>query len=173
MLSGPAHTRRRRGSYPAAGPGRGRHGPGLTGRPGHRAAAEDVRVGVVDGLAPVVAGVEDDAVSGIGDPLGDRYSVRLVRDLFQEAVAGGRDRRHIGIMFFRYNQNVRRCLRIDIAKRDSPRAFPHRFRRDVTGHDPAEQAVSHGWILSFQPAFVTCTSLPALLGDVRYVRFGT
>ena len=77
--------------------------------------------------------------------------MRLARHLLEEAAASFRDRREVGVMFFRYDQHMYGRLRIDIPEGDRPGTFPYAFSRDVTGGDPAEQAISHPGIISSRP----------------------
>ena len=83
-------------------------------------AAEHVQVSVRHILPGVRAAIEDDAVAGSVDALGDRDTVRQAGHLFQQAAGRLGDRRDVGIMFFRYDQHMCGCLRIDITERDSP-----------------------------------------------------
>src|ERR1700734_1111567 len=64
-------------------------------RPGHRTAAEDVRVHVPHGLPRFLAGVEDDPVPGGLDALGLRDLPCNGDNLVEQPVARGSQRRHV------------------------------------------------------------------------------
>src|SRR5215469_11784014 len=67
-------------------------------RPGHRAAPEHVRVHVAHGLPAVLAGIEDDPVPGGLDAVGIRHLPCHGDKLVEEAIAGGRQRRHVRVV---------------------------------------------------------------------------
>jgi hypothetical protein len=104
-------------------------------------------VGVRHGLPGRLACVEYNAVTRPGDSLGHRNAMRLACYLLEKAATSFRDRREVGKMFFRYDQHMYGRLRIDIPEGDRPGTFPHALSRDVTGGDPAEQAISHPGII--------------------------
>ena len=93
-------------------------------------------------------GVEHDAVTVGGDPLGGRHLMRLRRHLGQQAAVRGGQRGQVGVVILGDHQNVRGGLRVDVPEGDRPGAFGHPFGRDVTGYDLAEEAVGHLRILA-------------------------
>ena len=97
-----------------------------------------MRVRVVDGLPGMAARIEDNAIAGAGDALGERDLVRLGGHLGEEAVSGGREARQVSIVRLRNYENVNRRLRIDVAKCERPLAFDDSRRRDLTGRDFAK-----------------------------------
>ena len=124
------HVTLARAAYPAARP--------LPGRPFQAAAADEVRVGMRHVLPGVRAAVEDDAVAGIADALGEGDTVREAGHLIEEAAASQGDRRDIGTMLFWYDQDMYGGLRVDIPERDSPQGLAHSFNRSLAGSDPAK-----------------------------------
>jgi hypothetical protein len=117
--------------------------PCSAGRPGHLAAAEHVRVHVGHGLASVGAGVEDDAVTGAGDALGDRHLVGVRDQVRQQAVASGRQLGQVGVVRPRDHKYVNGSLRINVTEGDRARITGHYDRRYVSGSNGTEQAVRH------------------------------
>jgi len=95
--------------------------PTSAGRPVHRPAAEDVRVDVTYCLASLRAGVKDDPVAVIGDALGDCHLMRVGDEVGQQPGFGGGELGQIRVMFARNHKHVNRCLRVDIAERQSSR----------------------------------------------------
>jgi len=79
-----------------------------------------VRVDVRHILAGIRATVEDHAIARLADALRYRAGVGQGHHLLEHAAAGGNHRRDVDIMFLRYDQDMNRGLRIDIAERDSP-----------------------------------------------------
>src|SRR5579875_1097591 len=116
----------------------------LTRWPVKRAPAKDVRMHVRHGLARLRAGVEDHAVPGVSDSLACRHLVRLCRELVQQPVPGGRDRREVRVVLSRYHQHVNRRLRVNVAKCNSSLGFEYPHRWDIARNDAAEQAIGHG-----------------------------
>lgn len=78
--------------------------PALSGRPSQPPATEDVRVDVRHLLPGIRAAVEDGAVAGAIDALGDRGLVRETGHFLEQAAAGLGDGREVNVMFFRYDQ---------------------------------------------------------------------
>src|ERR1700722_7921831 len=120
----------------------------LAGRPGQRAAAEDVRVHVTHRLAAVGAGVEHDPVPAVGHSLRDRDPVGLGRHLGQQAPGGRRHGGQVGVVLTRDDQDMDRGLRVDIAERYSALALHDFLRRDLTGNDAAKETLRHRVILT-------------------------
>ncbi len=100
-------------------------------------------VHMTDGLAAVYTCVEDNPVAVVRDALGYGDIVRVRHDLGQQAVPGRSQLAHVGVMGTRDNENVYRCLRIDVAEGDRPSAGGHYRRRNVGCGDAAEQAIGH------------------------------
>ena len=99
---------------------------------------------VADGLARVRAGIKDDAVAALRDSLGDRDIVGMRDDLCQQAILGLGKLAHAGVVGTRDNENVYRCLRIDVTERDGPIVAGHYRRGNVGCGNAAEQALGHG-----------------------------
>ena len=102
---------------------------------------------VPDGLATLPACVEHDPVAAGVDALGDRDLMCLADKLVEQPAARGGERGDVRIVVARDHQDVRGRLRGDIAECDSPLTVKHDRRRDVSGRDPAEQAVWHSTII--------------------------
>jgi hypothetical protein len=104
-------------------------------------------VHVPDGLPAVLAGVEYDPVSAVGNALGGRDLVCRADDFVEKAAARGGEGRHVGEMIPGHHQNVRRRLRVDVTEGDGPLSVHHYRGRDLSGSYPAEQAVWHTSII--------------------------
>jgi len=117
-------------------------------RPGHRTAAEDVRVHVPHGLPGVPAGVEDDPVPGGLDALGIRDLPCYANQLVEQPVTRGRQRRHIGEVVPRDHEDVGWRLGVEVAEGDGPLPVHHEGGRDLSGRDIAELAVWHTSIIT-------------------------
>ena len=76
---------------------------------------------MANGLAGVTARIKDNAVTGLGNALGDRDLVCLGRYLGQQPVVRACQTRQVRIVRFGNDEHVNRSLRIDVAKCD--RAF--------------------------------------------------
>ena len=124
--------------YPGSGPsGALRSGAGLSragrrssGWPGQGPAAEDVPVDVRDDLARVGAGVEDDAIAALADPLLLRDAVHPGDHLAEQPAIRGGERRDVGIVLLRDDEHMRRGLRVD---RGDPRRAA-KVRLNHVGH---------------------------------------
>ena len=125
----------------------------------HRPAAEDVRVDMADRLASAGACIEDDAVTVLGDSLGDRNLMRVGDEVGQQPCFGGGEFGQIRVMCARDDKYVNRCLWVDIAERHCALISRYYGRGYLSGCYAAEQAVGHGPIL-------TCGRSSALL---RYI----
>ena len=99
---------------------------------------------VADGLARVRAGIKDHAVAALPDALGDRDIVGMRDDLRQQAVLGLGQLAEAGVMGTRDNEDVYRCLRIDVTERDGPIVAGHYRRGNIGCGNAAEQALGHG-----------------------------
>ena len=97
-----------------------------------------------DRLSRFRAGVEDDPVAAVPEPLGLRHPVGLERHLGQQPGVGAGQRGQIRVVVPGDDQDMRRSLRVDIAKRDRAVTLSHSFRWDITRDDLAEEAVCHG-----------------------------
>lgn len=115
-----------------------------SGRPAHGPAAEDMSVHVPDRLAGLHAGVEDDAVPGIGDALGFRDPLRLGGQLVHQAISGLGDRAQIPVVVLGDHEHVARRLRVDVAESERARTLEHSRRWYLTRHNLTEKAVTHG-----------------------------
>jgi hypothetical protein len=102
-----------------------------------------MRVHVPDSLPRVLAGVEDDPVPGGLDALGGRDLACRRDEFVKQPAARGGEGRHVGVMIPRHHQDMRRRLRVDVTEGDSPLPVQHKRGRDLSGSDPAEQAVWH------------------------------
>lgn len=98
---------------------------------------------MLDGLAGVGAGVEDNPVTALGDALGDRNLMGVRRDGGQQALLGRSQFGQIGVMRPWDYKHVNRSLRIDIAEGDRPLITRNYRRRYFGGGYGAKQAVSH------------------------------
>lgn len=106
-----------------------------------------MRVRVPNGLARVLAGVEDDPVPGGLDSLGGRNLARRAYEFVEQSAARGREGRHVREMLPRHHQDVRWRLGVDVPEGDGPLSVKHDRGRYVSGSDPAEQAVWHSTII--------------------------
>ena len=109
----------------------------LAGRPGHGPSTEQMEVDVVDGLAAVFAGIDDDTVAAIqfstaGDLCRHGQQVAEQRSMF-----GGCLRLRSN-MLFGNDEQVSGGLRTDIGKDDTEFVFVHTVRRNFTSYDFAE-----------------------------------
>jgi RNA polymerase sigma-70 factor (sigma-E family) len=98
---------------------------------------------MLDGLAGVGAGVEDDPVTALSDTLGYRNLMGMRRNGGQQALLSRSEFSQIGVMRPRDDKHVNRRLRIDIAESDSPLIARNYRRRYLGGGYGAKQAVSH------------------------------
>ena len=71
-------------------------------------------------LAGQRAGVKDDPVAVVGNALGDRHLMRVGDEVGQQPCFGGGKLGQARVMFARNHKYVNRCLRVDIAERQSP-----------------------------------------------------
>ena len=111
--------------------------------PGHAPATQHMSVYVEDCLSRFRPGVEDDAVAAVGEPLGLRNLVSLGRHLGQQPSIRAGQRGQVRVVVPGDDQDMRRSLRVDIAKRDRAVTLSHSFRWDITRDDLAEEAVCH------------------------------
>ena len=91
-----------------------------------------------DGLAGVTARIEDNAIPGLRNALGQSYLMCLGHDLGQQPVAGCSQPHQVRIVRFRDDQHVNWSLRIDVTKCKHAVSFEHPRGRDLTGRDFAE-----------------------------------
>jgi hypothetical protein len=98
---------------------------------------------MLDGLAGVGAGVENDPVTALSDTLGHRNLMGMRRNGGQQALLSRSEFSQIGVMRPRDDKHVNRRLRIDIAESDSPLIARNYRRRYFGGGYGAKQAVSH------------------------------
>ena len=99
--------------------------------------AQQVNVQVVDGLSPVVAGIDDGAeAAGQSLTAGDarRNQVKISQQLL---VFGGCFCQR-GDVLARYNQHMRGSLGMDIPEGVSPIVLKYLIRRNFAGHDFAK-----------------------------------
>jgi hypothetical protein len=115
----------------------------LTGRPGERATAEDVRVDVLDGLAGVGPRVEHHTVTGVGHAFGPRDLVRQRYHVVKQAVIGLGEGGHVLVVLLGNDQDMQRRLRVDVAERQGTVTLEHARGGHLTVGDSAEQAVGH------------------------------
>ena len=97
-----------------------------------------------DRLSRFRAGVEDDPVAAVPEPLGLRHPVGLERHLGQQPGVEAGQRRQVRVVILGDDQDMRGSLRVDIAERDRSVTLSHSFRWDITRDDLAEEAVCHG-----------------------------
>src|SRR5579863_6913228 len=118
--------------------------PRSPGRPGHGPAAEDMSVHVPDCLPCLGAGVEHDAVSGTGDPLGFRDLMRLGGQLVHQAIPGLGGLAQIPVVVLGDHEYMAGRLGIDVSERERARTLEHSRRWNLTRHNLTEKAVTHG-----------------------------
>jgi len=97
-----------------------------------------MRMGVGDSLARVTARIKDNAVTGVGDTLGDRHLMCLRRDLSEQPVAGSGQAGQVAMVRFWNDEHVNRRLRVDIAECERALGFQDARRRQFAGRDFAE-----------------------------------
>ena len=100
-----------------------------------------------DGLAGVASGIEDDSVSAVFDALGGGDLACLADELVQQSATRAGQRRDVRKVIPGDHEDVRRRLRVDVTKGDDPLPVQHNRGRDLSGGDPAEQAVWHTTII--------------------------
>jgi hypothetical protein len=100
-----------------------------------------------NGLPALPSGVEHDPVTGAVNPLGDGHLVRLADELVKQAVTRAGESRHVRIVVARDHQDMRGRLRVDVTESDYPLTIQHYRGLDLSGRDPAEQAVWHSTII--------------------------
>lgn len=112
----------------------------LSRRPGHVAAAEQVEVKMVDGLAAVLTGVDDDTIALV-EPV---HACELGCGREQMAEKRGLFRRGLGLrgdVLLGDDEQVGPSLRLDVRKPDAEFVFVHTVRRDLSIQDLAKQTV--------------------------------
>jgi hypothetical protein len=117
------------------------------GRPGHRAAAENMSMHVPYRLPGVAARIEDDPVPAGGDPGGGGNLMGHCDQLVKQSVARAGQGRHVRKVVPGDHQDMRRRLRADVAEGDDPLSVSYDRGRDLSSSDPAEQAVWHSTII--------------------------
>ena len=101
---------------------------------------------VKHGLSRVGAGVEHGSVAGVGHSFGAReLRGHAVQVPYQRVVLGG-EVAHRRDVFFRYDKNVGRRLRVEVADGERVIVFVNLFRGDLSVADFAKQAVAHAAI---------------------------
>jgi hypothetical protein len=103
----------------------------------HRSPAQQVNVKVVDGLAPVVAGI-DDGSKASRQALTVGYARRNQVKVSQQILIFGGGFCQRTDVLTRYNQYVRWRLGVDVPERVRPIVFKDFLRRNFAGHDFAE-----------------------------------
>ena len=93
---------------------------------------------MVNSLAGLATGIEDNAVTGIRDALGNGYLMCLGRDLGEQAVSSRREPDQVRIVSLGNHEHMNRRLRVDVAKCKRALAFEHSCRRQLAGRDSAE-----------------------------------
>ena len=109
---------------------------------------------MVNRLTAVSADVRDDPVAVFGDVLGPRQLCRDLEDSAEQLAVGGGElvrRPDVGAW---HEQDVRGCLRIDVANRDDQVVLVDRGRRKLAGDDAAEEAVGPGFRAHHSCGFV-------------------
>ena len=103
------------------------------------ASAEDVEVEVGDGLAAVVAGVDDDAEAVGEHALGERG--RFFEEMAEEFGGCFGD---VGVVLLGNEQQVGGGLRVDVGEGDGVVVLVDGFDGDGVVGDLAEETVRHG-----------------------------
>lgn len=114
-------------------------------RPPQFPSPQHVQVQMIDALAGVLSGVSDDSIarrieSLFGSHVGCKGQERP-EQLLSFAVP---DIPHSGNVSCGNNQHVHRRLGIDVVEGKRLGRSLHDFRRDLSCHDPAKEAFSHG-----------------------------
>jgi hypothetical protein len=115
--------------------------------PSHRAAPEQVRVHMPDGLPAVLASVEDDPVPGVFDALGHSDLAGRANKLVKQPATRRGERTHVREVVPWDYQDVGRRLGVDITEGDETLPVQDYRGGDLPGSDPAEQAVWHNSII--------------------------
>ena len=102
-----------------------------------------MRVHVPDRLTTFAAGVEHDPVAAAADALGNGDLVRLPDELVEQSVTRASQGGDVRIVVTRDYQDMRGRLGTDVTESDGPLTVQHKRGRDLSGRDPAEQAVWH------------------------------
>ncbi len=92
--------------------------------------------------------VEDNPVATGVDSLGFRHPVSLGGNLGEKSWLGSGQRRQVGIVILRDDQDVRGCLRVDIPEGERACGLGNPLGGNITRHDPAKEAVCHPVILA-------------------------
>jgi hypothetical protein len=96
-----------------------------------------MRVRVRDCLASMTTGIEHHSVSAAGNPVRQRYLVRLHRHFGKQAFVCCQGSQ-VPVVLFRNHQHVSRRLWIYVTECERPRTFQHNGGWYVTGRDSAE-----------------------------------
>jgi hypothetical protein len=99
---------------------------------------------VLDALLRVRAGIDHGPVSGLCHTLLIRYAGSRRRYSGNQLRVFGRGHGEIRHVPAGNHNDVDRRLRIDVPKCQYGIVFVHDLSRNLTGHDPAEEAVRHG-----------------------------
>jgi hypothetical protein len=113
-----------------------------------------------DGLPAVPASIEDDTVPAVLDTLGGRDLTRRADEFVEQTAAPGGKRGYVREVIPRNHQDMRGRLGIDVTEGDDPLSVQHYRGRDLSGSDPAEQAVWHNTII-VAPGRARCRASPS------------
>jgi hypothetical protein len=128
-----------------------------------------MRVRVRDGLAALPPGVEHDPVTAAFDPLGGGDLVSLADKLVEQTPARFGQRRHVRVVIAGDHQDMGGRLRADVAEGQGPPSVEHDRGRDVSGGDPAKQAVRHISIIVARRRLLVPHLTPAGLAPARNI----
>src|SRR5262245_44261438 len=98
-------------------------------------------------LSGVGAGVDDDAITAVSDALLARQSPRDSKDLPDQLAVGFGDLGHANDMLARYDQDMHRCSRRNVFKRDDGIVSVNHIGRDLTVDNTAEETFTHESVL--------------------------
>lgn len=134
-------------------------GAGLSRRPGHLPATEQVKMQVEDRLSRIGVAVEHRSISAgamtvvFGDRCRASHYLSNQRVVFRREVVQARD------VPSRDDEDMRRCLRRDVFERDDVVVLIHDGRGNLSGDKFAEKAVAH--ITSSERRHAECPGDPA------------
>ena len=124
-------------------------------------------VNVEDGLPGAQAGVEDDPVSRLGHTLLHGDGVAGREQVVGESVVRRGERGRVLVVGLRNHEDVGGGLGIDVAEGQRPAGLENDVRRNLLGHNLAEQAVGHERKTSRWPLVMT-VKIPQANVSVRH-----
>ena len=110
-------------------------------RPAQVAPSEQVQVQVGHGVAGIVADVQHQAVTAVGDSRGSGIGVRGTKERGEQFAVAVAKRCRIGEVTDGNEERVRRSLRRNIANADDDPVIVKEVCFDLPGNDPTEQTL--------------------------------